>query len=87
MKKAAAHPTTKEPSGSDHFTLGTLASDLLDTTWRIATPVIIFAAVGILIDIKSDTAPWCTLAGMVIGFALAGYLLKQQLNAVERKDN
>lgn len=86
MKKAADHPTTKEPSGSSHITLGTLASDLLDTTWRIAIPVIIAAGVGIFIDIKLGSQPWCTLLGMVVGFAAAGYLLKLQLNAVERKD-
>lgn len=87
MKKAAANPTTKDPSGNDHFSLGSLASDFLDTTWRIAIPVVIFAAVGIFIDIKLESKPWCTLSGTVIGFVIAGLLLKQQLTAVERKDN
>ena len=86
MKKAAAHTTTKETSGSSHFSLGTLASDFLDTTWRIAVPVVFFAGVGIFIDIKLESKPWCTLLGTALGFAAAGYLLKAQLNAVERKD-
>lgn len=86
MKKAAAHTTTTKPSGNNHFTLGTLASDFLDTTWRISVPVVIFAGVGIFIDTKLESKPWCTLLGMVVGFAAAGYLLKLQLNAVERKD-
>lgn len=87
MKKAAAHPTTTETSGTSHFSLGTLASDFLDTTWRISIPVIIFSGVGIFIDTKLGSKPWCTLLGTVIGFVAAGYLLKMQLQAVERKDN
>ena len=86
MKKAAANTTTKEPSGSNHFTFGTLASDFLDTTWRISVPVVLFAGVGIFIDTKLKSKPWCTLLGTVVGFVAAAYLLKLQLTAVERKD-
>lgn len=86
MKKVAALPTTKSVSGNDHFSLSTLAIDLMDTTWRIAVPVLVFAGAGIFIDRKVGSSPWITLAGMVIGFIAAGALLKQQLNEVEQEE-
>lgn len=87
MKKAADHPTTKSVSGNDHFSLSTLGLDFLDTTWRISIPVVLFAGGGIFTDRKLDSAPWLTLLGTLIGFGVAGYLLKKQLQAVvERED-
>jgi len=86
MKKAAAHPTTSNAHGKASFGLGTIALDLLDTTWRIATPVLLFAGIGIFVDIKAHTKPWVTLAGMVVGFVVAGLLLKKQLAAVEQRE-
>ena len=86
MKKAADHPTTKTVSGNNHFSLSTIALDLLDTAWRIAIPVVLFAGAGIFIDRKIDSAPWFTLVATVIGFVVAGLLLKQQLQAVQRED-
>lgn len=86
MKKAADHPTTKTVSGNNHFSLSTIALDLLDTAWRIAVPVVLFAGAGIFIDRKVDSAPWFTLAATILGFVTAGYLLKQQLQAVQRED-
>ena len=53
-----------------------------DTTWRIATPVILFAAFGLFLDRQLNSGPWLTLTGMVIGFVAAGALVKKQLNAV-----
>lgn len=87
MKKAAAHPTTKAPSGNDHFSLGTLAIDLLDTAWRIAVPVVLMAMLGLMADKSFGSAPWLTLLGMVIGFIIAGLLLKRQLAAVEQEES
>ena len=87
MKKAAAHPTTKSPSGDiDHFSLGSLAADFLSTAWRIAVPVVLFAGLGIFIDIKVGSKPWLTLLGTVIGLVLAGALVKKQLSAVIGED-
>ncbi len=87
MKKAADHTTTKASSGTNHFSLSTLAFDLLDTAWRIAIPVVLFAGAGIFIDRKLGSAPWATLLGSVAGFVVAGFLLKAQLQAVEREEN
>jgi len=87
MKKAADHPTTKSVSGNDHFSLSTLGLDFLDTTWRIAIPVVLFAGAGIFLDRKLDSAPWFTLLGSLVGFFIAGYLLKQQLQAVVGRED
>lgn len=87
MNKAADHTTTKSVSGKSHLSFSTVALDLLDTAWRIAIPVALFAVAGIFIDRKIGSAPWVTLVGMIAGFVAAGYLLKQQLQAVEREES
>lgn len=87
MKKQAAGPTTKLPSVKDHFSLGTLAIDLLDTAWRIAIPVLLFAGAGIFIDIKVGSKPWVTLLGTVIGLVFAGLLVKKQLDAAAEQED
>jgi F0F1-type ATP synthase assembly protein I len=93
MKKAADHPTTSNAHGDADLGITTIALDFLDTTWRIAVPVVLFAGIGIFVDIKAHTKPWLTLLGAVIGFVFAGLLLKKQLAAVasrekqDKKDN
>jgi F0F1-type ATP synthase assembly protein I len=87
MKQAAAHPTTKSPSGTDRTTaLSTIGKDLIDTAWRIAVPVILFAVIGIILDKNLHTAPWLTLTLTVAGFVFAGVLVKKQLAAVEKRE-
>lgn len=86
MKKAAADPTTKSPHGADPFTIGTLGLDLLDTTWRIAVPVLVFASLGIFADIKLSTKPWLTIVAVICGFVVAGLLIKKLLAAIEKED-
>ncbi len=87
MKKAAAHPTTHTTDGDIGFGLGALALDFLDTTWRIAVPVVLFAGTGIFADIHLHTKPWITLLGLVVGFAAAGVLVKRQLAAVSKRED
>lgn len=93
MKKAAAHPTTSNADGDADFGIGTIALDFLDTTWRITVPVVVFAGIGIFVDIQAHTKPWMTLLGLVIGFVFAGLLVKKQLATVitstkeERKED
>ena len=82
----AADKTTKSSSGDDHFSLSTLGLDLLDTSWRIAVPVLLFAGAGIFADNEFGSGPLLTLLGSVIGFGAAFLLLKEQLRAVERED-
>lgn len=60
--------------------------DLLDTAWRIAVPIILFAVAGIFLDKTLGTAPWLTLLFTVFGLVAAGWLVKKQLARVERED-
>ena len=84
MNKAA--DSTTKPSKPEPSVLGTILLDLVDTAWRIATPVLLFAGIGIFIDKKIDSAPWITLLGVVIGFVGAGLLVKKQLSAVNQRE-
>jgi len=84
MNKAA--DSTTKPSKPEPSVLGTILLDLVDTAWRIATPVLLFAGIGIFIDKKIGSAPWITLLGVVIGFVGAGLLVKKQLSAVNQRE-
>lgn len=86
-RKAATDWTTRKTTDTDQFSFGTMATDLLSTTWRIAVPVTLFALAGITIDNHQKTAPWCTLVGVVIGFGMAVLLLKRQLQQVDQQDS
>lgn len=57
---------------------------ILDTTWRIAVPVILFAGIGIFVDRNVGTAPFVTLVGVIIGFVFAAILVKKQIVLSER---
>jgi F0F1-type ATP synthase assembly protein I len=88
MKQAAASTTTSTDGGKAPFTAGIIALTFLDTTWRIAVPVILFAVLGIIADRQFGTKPWLTLAvGVPIGFVLAVLLVKRQLEAVEKAED
>lgn len=82
----AADSTTNTSHNNDSLSLGAIALDLLDTAWRIATPVLLFAVAGLLADRQFGTKPWLTLLGMVVGFGGAGLLVKQQLARVNSKE-
>lgn len=92
MKKSAANPTT--PTGTvttdDRVSKAAaeiqklhIGREIVDTTWRIAVPVLLFAGIGIALDLQFDTAPWLTLLGVVIGFGFATLLIKRLLQLSE----
>ncbi len=85
MKQAAAK-TTNSASGKAPFAAGVLGLTFLDTTWRMSIPVIVFVVGGIIADRSLDTKPWFTLLAVVLGFVVSGFLLKKQLEAVEREE-
>jgi F0F1-type ATP synthase assembly protein I len=60
--------------------------ELLDTTWRMTVPVVIFASLGIFLDITVGSKPWLTLLGSVIGFYFAIQLVKQQIARGDNSD-
>jgi F0F1-type ATP synthase assembly protein I len=78
-----------ESRGDDHV-VSTLLATLADTTWRMFTPVILCTGLGLWGDIKLHTKPWLTFIGVAIGFALAIWLIRAQLQkiaALEEKSN
>jgi F0F1-type ATP synthase assembly protein I len=88
MKQAAAHTTTSTDGGKAPFTAGVIALTFLDTTWRIAVPVILFTVLGILADLQFGTKPWLTLVvGVPVGCVFAVLLVKRQLEAVEKAED
>jgi len=82
----AADSTTKPPTEPGPSVLGTIILDLLDTAWRIATPMLVFSGLGIFVDKKVGTAPWITLVGLTIGLVGAGLLVRKQLAAVNQRE-
>jgi F0F1-type ATP synthase assembly protein I len=87
MKKAAAPTTTKPPIAHASFTAGDIALQFLDTTWRIAVPVVIGALLGIFADRALATKPWLTLLGTILGFVGAALLVKRQLDAALKEED
>ena len=86
MKQAAAHTTTHDSGGKPGFGAGTVALTFLDTTWRIAIPVIGSTALGIFVDLKLGTKPWLTFLWVILGAGVAVLLVKRQLAAVQAAD-
>ncbi len=54
--------------------------EIADTTWRMTVPVVLFAFIGIFLDLRFDSAPWLTFVGVIIGFYFAVLLIKKQIN-------
>lgn len=63
----------------------TFGLTMLDTTWRIFVPVVLFVAVGLWIDLTtSGTRPWLTLSGLVLGLLVAATLVTRQIRGVRQ---
>jgi putative F0F1-ATPase subunit (Ca2+/Mg2+ transporter) len=86
MKQAADSTTTRSRGSGAGLGAGIIALTFLDTTWRIAVPVILFSLVGIFADRHLGSKPWLTLLGVVIGFVFAALLVKRQLEAVQKAE-
>jgi F0F1-type ATP synthase assembly protein I len=87
--KQAAVKTTQSPSSKNPSVLGAIGMDALNVSWRIAVPVVIAAVAGIMADRAWGTEPWVTLVSVVLGFVVAGWLVKRQiaeLEALEKED-
>lgn len=67
------------PVKGDSKTTALLLLTMADTTWRVFTPVILFAGLGIWADLNGPTRPWLTFLGVVAGFAVAAVLVKSQI--------
>lgn len=53
---------------------GTMA----DTTWRMFIPIIGLALAGVWIDRTYGTKPFVTIIGIIVGTAIAAYLVRLQ---------
>lgn len=51
-----------------------------DTTWRLFVPSIGLLLLGLWGDAHFGSKPWLMLAGLVLGVAIAIYLVKMQLD-------
>lgn len=71
-------------SAGDRDAAITILITMADTTWRIFTPVILCTGLGIWADLSYGTKPWLTFAGVIIGFALAALLIRDQLKRVKQ---
>ena len=56
-----------------------------DTTWRMFVPIIGLAVLGIWGDRSFGTKPWLTVVCLGVGVAIAGFLIKQQLQRNPKK--
>ena len=85
MKKTAAHSATSLNNTKNTQTLHPLqlGRSYLDTGWRIIVPVVIATFFGAVLDTVVGLKPWFTLVGLVIGFMVAGLLVKHQAPEVD----
>ena len=56
------------------FMLGTIG----DTTWRMFVPTVGLMSAGFFADKALGTKPWLFVAGVVLGFIIAGLLIRNQ---------
>ena len=57
-----------------------LSLSIADTTWRMFVPTIGCLLLGRLADNSWNTKPFGMMIGIIVGVALAGYLIKKQLD-------
>lgn len=56
------------------FMLGTIG----DTTWRMFVPTVGLMSPGYFADKALGTKPWIFISGVVLGFIIAGLLIRNQ---------
>jgi uncharacterized membrane protein len=61
-----------------------LTLTFLDTTWRMAIPTIGLTVLGLYLDRQFGSLPWLMIAGVVVGSAIAIYLVYIQLKNTSR---
>lgn len=88
MKRDTLSTSGKSRSHAEYTSVGRpVWVSLADTTWRVAVPTVLFAGIGIAIDLKLETMPLLTLVGMVFGLTAAGALVWRQIKAVESTED
>lgn len=84
MKQAAAKSTTtKEKGGSKTDISGlTIAIQLLDTSWRVALPIVGLVWLGSRYDKQQGTTPMFTLLGFFVSIILVTWLVYKQIRTL-----
>ena len=72
-------PPTSSPKPEIDYSKLHIGRELVDTTWRMTVPVLLFAGVGLLGDRQLGSKPWLTLLGTLVGFFFAALLVKRQI--------
>jgi hypothetical protein len=63
-----------------------LLADIADTTWRMFTPTLALAALGLWADETYKSGPWLSLAGVLTGCLIAALLVRLQFKRIKRND-
>lgn len=80
-----AEKKTSDDGGTDTTVL--MFGTLLDTTWRMFVPVILFALMGYGIDEGFGIKPAATLIGLAIGVFASFALVAVQLKKILKQTN
>jgi F0F1-type ATP synthase assembly protein I len=81
MSKAAAKKTTTSSKKEANLSIDgwSLAVQLMDTTWRVAVPILVLSYIGIHLDKHFHTNPLYSLIGLFLALALATFLVYIQI--------
>jgi F0F1-type ATP synthase assembly protein I len=84
MSKAAARKTTTSDKNvnSDNLSGWTIAIQLMDTSWRVAVPILAFSYIGIQLDKHLHTRPLYSILGLFLALALATFLVYKQIKTL-----
>ena len=64
------------PTPPDITPIMTILKDLGNVTWRMATPILLGIAFGMMLDNHFDRSPWGLTIGMFAGILLTVVLIK-----------
>lgn len=67
------------PAPASTKTVLFLIATMADTAWRMFVPIIGLTIAGVALDVHWQTKPWLTIAGIVLGVAIAALLVARQL--------
>jgi len=59
-----------------------IAVQLMDTTWRVALPILLLCYIGIQIDKHNATTPTFTLIGLFLSLILSTVLVYRQIKGL-----
>ncbi len=72
-------------SGQEAENIKMILGTIGDTTWRMFIPSVGFTLLGVWLDKVFELKPWLMIGGILIGFSLAGLLVKRQIGRIKRR--